>query len=378
MTESASPDVLQMVGAVLNGRWKLTRVLGEGGMGAVFAATSTETQQVAAIKVLHREFVGEPTVTGRFFAEAEAIARMDHPGIVRILEGKVAEDGSPYLVMELLEGRPLSSWLEPREPLSPPHVAAVGKATLEAIGYAHQLGIVHRDIKPENVFVLSTPGRSPVKIVDFGIAKVMDAAGGMGSKTRTGMFLGTPGYMSPEQIANARNVDPRSDLFSIGILLFEMLAGTDPFPTENPMEKIQLVIGTDAPPPSAFVPQLTAFDPFFRRALARRPEDRFGSAAEMAAGLADAVALHASGGAAPAPMRRGSRPELTTQMSQMRPSDAPPAKASMHPDQIQVAPAPPIAPESLKSKTSLWPFITAVVGLLCLGAGIAIGWFLHE
>jgi eukaryotic-like serine/threonine-protein kinase len=303
MTISDPSDPNRIVGAVLGGSWRLSRLLGQGGMGAVYAAEGLQGQGVRAVKLLHPEFRKEPSIVERFFAEAQASIRLAHPGVVRVDGAATAEDGTPYLVMELLEGKSLDKLFELGKPMPLAQVTFVLERLLDTLQYAHQSGIVHRDLKPENLFLVPQPGGggSLVKIVDFGIAKVMDAAGGMGSKTRTGMMLGTPGYMSPEQMRNAKISDPRSDLWSVGVMTYELVTGLDPFPSDDPFAKLMLVLSNDPPALRTVRPDLAALEPFFAKALARDPAGRFQSAAEMSAAWRAAVSSLQAMPAAPAP-----------------------------------------------------------------------------
>ena len=151
---------------------------------------------------------------------------------------------------------------------------------LSALGAAHSLNVVHRDLKPDNIFLPANSPPNAAKILDFGVAKVIDAAGGAGSRTRTGMLLGTPGYMSPEQIKNSKAVDPRSDLFSAAVLFYEMLTGVTPFPASNEFAKLIVILNEEPRPVDAVNPLLTPLVPFFQRALAKERDARFQSAAE--------------------------------------------------------------------------------------------------
>lgn len=289
-----------MVGAVLNGKWKLTKRLGEGGMGAVFAAEGTGGEGRRAIKILHPEYVNEPVILQRFFAEAYAAQQLQHPNVARVFEHAQAEDGSPYLVMELLEGIPLSEYVQPGQAIPVAQAAPIVYGVLQALMAAHTQSIVHRDLKPDNIFLVpDAAGRYTVKVLDFGIAKVMDAAGGMGSKTRTGMMLGTPGYMSPEQIKNAKAVDPRSDLWSVGVMFYEMLTGAEAFEAPTDFAKLTAVLTKEPKPISQVAPNLVGWQDFFNRAMAREPDGRFGSADDMARVLL--ATARALAGAAPLP-----------------------------------------------------------------------------
>jgi serine/threonine-protein kinase len=269
------------IGTVLSGHYRLDRLIGEGAMGAVYAAARLTDQSPCAVKVLHAEYVAHPTITRRFFGEAEAMARLEHPGIARVFEAARAEDGAPYLVMELLEGRPLSDALTMSGPLPLPFAIRIMKTALEALDYAHQHGVVHRDLKPDNLFVLTLPGQEPtLKIVDFGIAKILDDTGER-PLTRTGAMLGTPGYMSPEQLRSSRDVDPRSDLWGMAVILYEVLSGQPPFAGDNAMAQIHAVMQGEPTPIGDVAPQVAGLQGFFNRGFAHDRATRFQTAAEM-------------------------------------------------------------------------------------------------
>jgi serine/threonine-protein kinase len=281
MVDPESPS-LKLVGAVLNGRWKLVRLLGEGGMGAVYEGDSVRGEGRCAIKILHPEFTGEPQVLARFFAEAQASQSLQHPNIARVFETARAEDGTPYLVMELLQGLPLSAYLAGPEPMPMEQAAPIIHEVLQALTLAHARRIVHRDLKPENIFLSrDARGGFVAKVLDFGIAKVMDAAGGMQHKTRTGALLGTPGYMSPEQIKSSKSVDTRSDLWSVGAMFYELVTGREIFPAENDYARLTRVLTDEVPPVEQANPKLASWGQFFRRALAKDPAQRFQTAEEM-------------------------------------------------------------------------------------------------
>ncbi|NUP11410.1 MAG: protein kinase [Polyangiaceae bacterium] len=277
----------QLVGAVFNGRWRLARLIGEGGMGAVYEAHGTRNEGTRAIKVLHPEFIAEDQILSRFMAEAQAVRQLQHPNIAQIYDQGRAEDGTPYLIMELLQGAPLSSFMHPGRPLASAQAAGILLGVLQALTVAHSRGVVHRDLKPDNLFLVPDGrGNHVVKVLDFGIAKVMDVAGGMGSKTKTGVLLGTPGYMSPEQIKNSKAVDPRSDLWSCAVIFYEMMTGREAFPAENEFTRLTLVLTQEIKPIGEVAPQLSAWGSFFKRALSKDAAGRFQSAQEMAQAVA--------------------------------------------------------------------------------------------
>jgi eukaryotic-like serine/threonine-protein kinase len=296
-----------LVGAVLSRRWRLVQKLGEGGMGEVYAAEPVEGGGPrVAIKVLRPEFHTDPHVLSRFLEEARTSMRLVHPNIVRVLEGAQAEDGSPYFVMELLDGVPLGAYTQNggRVPLA--QAVPILQGILAGLAAAHAQGIVHRDLKPDNV-QLSRDGRGAfvVKLLDFGIAKVIDVAGGMGFRTRTGMLLGTPAYMSPEQAKNARDVDQRADLWSAGVLFYEMLTGRAAFPAPTEYARLAALLSAEPEPVERIDPSLAPLTLFFQRALKKDRNERFSSALEMARALAEAlpgIAGRASG--PPVPLMR--------------------------------------------------------------------------
>ena len=280
---TAQPSDPSLVGAVLSRRFRLVKLIGSGGMGAVYATDQVVDGRPVAVKILHPEFVQDPEVKSRFLEEARTCQRLIHPNILRVFECAEAEDGTPYIVMELLEGVPLSAYTHNggRVPLAQAVVIAQGM--LAGLAAAHAQGVVHRDLKPENVFLAREAGTQfTIKLLDFGIAKVMDAAGGMGSKTRTGMLLGTPAYMSPEQVKNSKDVDPRSDLWSAGVMIYEMLTGRTAFPAPTEYARLFAVMNNTPEPIERLDPDLASLGAFMLRALDKNRDTRFQSALEMA------------------------------------------------------------------------------------------------
>lgn len=274
-----SHDGAALIGAVLAKRFKLIQPLGAGGMGLVFEAEVLQPPGGrVAIKMLRTEHLGDPQVRTRFLDEGRACMRLQHPNVIRVFEVAEAEDGTPFIVMERLEGEPLSS-----KAVAPHRAVAIVQQVLAGLGAAHAQGVVHRDLKPENVFVQRNDA---VKVLDFGIAKVMDAAGGMGTRTRTGMLLGTPAFMSPEQARSARDADHRSDLWSVAVMLYEILTGKQAFTAPTEFARLTAIMSEDVVPPSAVSPQLAQFDAFFKRALQKDRAHRFQSAQEMSQALA--------------------------------------------------------------------------------------------
>ncbi len=283
MSLATAPPAL--VGAVLGRRWRLGRLLGQGGLSLVFEGEGMAGEGERAVKLLRAELCDEAAIVERFLMEASANARLDHPGIAKVFEAARAEDGTPYLVMELLRGATLSAWME-RGRLPVEQAVPITLRILAALGAAHQGGVIHRDLKPDNVFLPGSPEPgAEVKLLDFGLSRVVDEASAQKRKTITGMLLGTPGYMSPEQIRNVKAVDLRADLWSVAILFYEMLTGQPAYRAENEFARITLVLTSDPTPIAELAPQYAHLDPFFDRALHKNVAERFQSAPEMAAAL---------------------------------------------------------------------------------------------
>jgi serine/threonine protein kinase len=280
------PTSPTLTGAVLSRRWRIGKKLGEGGMGEVYAAEPVAGGPRVAIKVLRQEFLADALVLARFLEEGRTCTGLIHPNIVRVLECGEAEDRTPYLVMELLEGVPLGAYTAGGGRVPPQQAVPILNGILAGLAAAHAQGVVHRDLKPDNVFLTRDPsGTFAVKLLDFGLAKVMDAAGGMGNRTRSGVLLGTPAYMSPEQIKSARDVDPRADLFSAGVLFYEMLTGRAAFPAPTEFAKLTAVLTTEPEPLERVDPALAPLGPIVARALKKNRDERFTSALEMARAL---------------------------------------------------------------------------------------------
>ncbi len=243
MTPTAPTD--PRLGSVLQGRYRVERKLGHGGMGAVYEAVHLNLEKRVALKLMHPHYGEDATAVERFRREAIAASRTEHPHIVNVMDMDRAEDGSPFIVMERLEGRDWASELDETGPQSVADVAHVVLQVLDALGAAHAAGIVHRDLKPENVF-LTTQGsdRRFAKVLDFGVSKI---TGALGPSTATGTTMGTPYYMSMEQLRIAKDVDARADLYAVGVMLFRGLTGTHPFHADSFPALVAKIL-TEAPP----------------------------------------------------------------------------------------------------------------------------------
>jgi serine/threonine-protein kinase len=279
-----APGGLSLAGGVerpMLGRYCIEKELGKGAMGAVYLGRDPKIGRVVAIKTvaLGREFEGAELdeVKARFFREAETAGRLTHPNIVTIFDAGEEQDLA-YIAMELVQGRDLGQHVSAATRLPLDTVVRIVAQVAEALAYAHRHQVVHRDVKPANI--MWEPGTERVKVTDFGIARITDA-----SRTRTGMVLGTPAYMSPEQLAG-RRVDGRSDLFSLAVTLYELVAGVQPF-TGDSMAQLMFRIANDPPRDiRQTVPSVPeALDAFLRRALAKDPEQRFATGEAFAAAL---------------------------------------------------------------------------------------------
>ncbi len=310
-----------LVGAILSQKYALKRLIGTGGMGSVYESESPEDHRPLAIKILGIDYVTDSDIKNRFIEEGHTCQRLIHPNIVRVFDVGTAEDGTPYIVMELLDGVPLSAYTRSggRVPLAQAGIILQG--ILAGLGAAHAQGIVHRDLKPENVFLAREPGGAfSAKILDFGIAKVMDAAGGMGNKTRTGVLLGTPAYMSPEQIKNAKDVDARADLWSAGVMLYEMLTGRVAFPAPTEYARLAAVLNTSPPPLETVEPGLSRLSAFVQLAMQKDRAQRFQTGLEMARALSAALGAEGLAPAAGLPLSR--LPEVPSMFAPMRPASS--------------------------------------------------------
>ena len=261
------------------GNYRVTGKLGEGGMGVVYLAEHRSIGRKAAIKVLLPELSRDAAIVQRFFNEARATAMIKHPGMVDIFDFGTLPDGSAFIAMEFLDGQSLAAAIEAegRMPLST--IVAIGRQAAAALAAAHDKGIVHRDLKPDNMFLLpdaEASGGARVKVLDFGIAKLAAGnADGSGLKTRTGVMMGTPIYMSPEQAKSAGEVDYRSDIYSLGCVLYEMACGRPPFVKESFGELIAAHIFEVPEAPRSLVPEISeGLETLLLRALAKKPEQR--------------------------------------------------------------------------------------------------------
>jgi serine/threonine-protein kinase len=291
----ATASSRSLVGSTLSRHWRLVQMLGGGSIGEVYVAEPTSGGERVAVKVLRPEFLADPSVPACFAEQGRACMRLIHPNIVRMIECALAEDGSPYLVMELLEGVPLGAYTQNGGRVPVAQSVAILQGILGGLAAAHAQGTVHGDLKPDNVFLVRHPdGTFAVKVLDFGIAKVIDAAGGMGTRTRSGLLLGTPAYLSPEQTTKTGDVDPRADLWSAGVILYELLTGRSAFPAPTEYARLLAVQSADPEPIDRVDSALAPLVAFIGRALQKNRDHRFASAREMARALAAATPSEAA------------------------------------------------------------------------------------
>lgn len=276
------PAALQLAGVVIGGKYRLIAEIGRGGMGCVWRAEHLGWEAPVAVKLMNRDVTDQPEARARFEREVRLAAGLRSPHVVQVLDHGIDEaTRTPFIAMELLEGESLQQRLRRLERLSPGETFGVVTQLVRALSRAHAAGIVHRDLKPDNVFLVRNDEESIVKILDFGVAKglVPSLAGGL---TRPGSVLGTPFYMSPEQLRGSREIDHRADLWSLSAIVCECLTGRRPFEAEDFAQLALLLLGNSGRPlPSALGPVPPGFDAWFLRATHPDIAQRFQSAREL-------------------------------------------------------------------------------------------------
>jgi serine/threonine protein kinase len=281
-------------GHVIANKFKLIRQLGRGGMGSVWAADHLALNSRVAIKIIDPAIATSPDALARFLREAQSAAALRSPHVVQTLDYGV-DDGVPFIAMELLEGESLADRLDRVGRLPIVEVATIMTQVCRAMARAHEGGVVHRDLKPDNIFLVKNDDEEIAKVLDFGIAKTTGAGLGTSSQTRTGAILGTPYYMSPEQVEGNRNVDHRADLWSLAIIGFEALCGKRPFESEALGDLILQICVRPIRAPSSVAEVPPGFDQWFARGTTRDVAQRFQSAREMSAQLREIAGLPGKG-----------------------------------------------------------------------------------
>gem|GEM_PF-591639 len=275
-------------GDILAGKYKVDRVLGEGGMGVVVAATHVDLHQQVALKFMLPAALQDQTGVERFMREARAAVRLRSEHVARVLDVGKLENGAPYIVMEYLQGEDLSDLLQREGPLHAAEAITLLLQACVAMAEAHKAGIVHRDLKPDNLFVAARPDGTPlIKVLDFGISKIMQAPGQTGlSQTKTSVAMGSPAYMAPEQMRSAKHVDHRADLWSLGAILYQMLSSRLPFWGETVPEMFAAVLGQEPVRLDSVAPNLNpGLVEVVHRCLAKEADDRYAHVGELAAAL---------------------------------------------------------------------------------------------
>ena len=281
----AAVEVDDMVGQTIASSYTIVRVLGEGGMGRVYEARHTRIGgKRFAVKMLHPEFTRQPDVLSRFQREAEAAATIESPYVVDVYDVDRTEDGRAFLVAEFLQGQEFAAYLEETGKMPVGAAVRVVRQICKALAAAHDKGIVHRDMKPENVFLTGDPQQPLAKVIDFGISKLDDRPGT--ALTKTGMIMGTPSYMAPEQ-ARGERVDHRADIYAVGAILYCALTGQRPFDLGDPTATLTAVLTSDPPRPRSLEPSIPEpLEMIIQKAMAKRPQDRYESMVELDEALA--------------------------------------------------------------------------------------------
>jgi tRNA A-37 threonylcarbamoyl transferase component Bud32 len=278
----AANETDPLVGAVIGGSYRIERALARGGMGRLYLATHTRLPRKVAVKVLHEPHAQKKEAVRRFEREASALSRLDHANVLGVLDFVRTPDGRGAIVTPLLEGESLQARLDRESTIEEAEALRIAIEICRGLGAAHAEGIVHRDLKPSNVYLArrAEDARPQVKLLDFGVAKLSDD-----DMTRTGVVLGTPSYMAPEQATGSSRVDARADVYAVGAVLYRMLVGATPYDGEDASEVLARLLAAGPERMSARGPVRERIEAVVERAMARRPEERFATASDLAVAL---------------------------------------------------------------------------------------------
>jgi serine/threonine-protein kinase len=363
MSESEKPPVTGLVA----GKYEVLRRIGRGGMGSVWEGKHASLGSRVAIKFIDHEHAESTDARSRFLTEARAAATIQSKHAIQIFDHGVTEDGRPYMVMELLAGESLDKRLDQRGRITLEETARILNQVCRALQRAHDAGIIHRDLKPENIFLVQSPDEDDetAKVLDFGIAKIKGPPGELTSSTKTGAVLGTPYFMSPEQARGLRNLDYRSDLWSLGVIAYKCVTGNLPFDGESVGDLLVKICTSPVPVPSASVPGLPpSFDAWFARALEREPDARFSSATELSEGLLVVAGLS---------LRRGpTSSQNRQQTSHVQAATPPPPSSALTPLAAGGITSTTLEASAMPPKTSRAPLVIfAAAALVGLGGAVA-------